>query len=155
DALSVVLREKCGEAAPPASKIRETLESVGDIVRAHTAGLFPPEPVEAPKPESGANGADGNGIDHAGPTEDDMNGAIGSREDALRVLAKVSAYFRAAEPHSPIAFTLDDVIRRARMTLPELLTELLPDANARRAFLTSAGIKPTADVVPPAPAAQK
>jgi hypothetical protein len=32
---------------------------------------------------------------------------------------------------------------------------LLPDANARRAFLTSAGIKPTADVVPPAPAAQK
>ena len=39
-------------------------------------------------------------------------------------------------------FTLDDVIRRARMTLPELLAELLPDAAARRTFLMSAGIRP-------------
>jgi type VI secretion system protein ImpA len=149
-----VLREKCGDAAPATSKIRETLESVQDILRAHTAGLIPPDPVVV-APPPGANGQSdedqmGNGIDHTGRTEVDMNAAIGSREDALRLLGKVSAWFRAAEPHSPIAFTLDDVIRRARMTLPELLIELLPDANARRAFLTSAGIKPTAELAPPA-----
>ena len=80
---------------------------------------------------------------------------VADREEALRTLAKVAAYFRVAEPHSPIAFALDDLIRRARMTLPELLAELLPDVNARRTFLTSAGIKPDATPAPANAAPQK
>ena len=89
----------------------------------------------------------GNGADHAAGDQParagtGISGAINNREEALRALAKISEFFKATEPHSTIAFTLDDVIRRARMTLPELLAELLPDETARRTFLTSAGIRP-------------
>ena len=71
-----------------------------------------------------------------------MPGMVGGREEALQTLAKISDFFKRTEPHSTIAFTLDDVVRRARMTLPELLAELLPDESARRTFLISAGIRP-------------
>lgn len=142
DTLSALLSEKCGAAAPPTSAIRNAVETVHDMVRSRTLDLIPPEkPAGESAGEGSMDAAGGNG---AAPAEKAAKplGAIASREDALGVLAKVSDYFRVAEPHSPIAFTLDDLIRRARMSLPELLGELLPDANARRIFLTSAGIRP-------------
>jgi type VI secretion system protein ImpA len=139
EALRALLERKCGKDAPPVSRIRETLEELQDILRPYAP---PPEVATA------GNGATAPGDEKeaggASLAEPAMTGTISSREDALRLLARASAYFRAAEPHSPLAFALDDLIRRARMTLPELLTELLPDANARRMFLTSAGIKPDA-----------
>jgi type VI secretion system protein ImpA len=145
DAVSTLLSEKCGAAAPPTSAIRGTVETVYDIVRTRTLDLIPPEkPAGEGATEGAMEAAAGNGAAPTGPAARPL-GAIANREDALGVLAKVSDYFRTAEPHSPIAFTLDELIRRARMSLPELLSELLPDANARRTFLTSAGIRPPAE----------
>jgi type VI secretion system protein ImpA len=138
DQLSALLSEKYASDAPPTSRIRETLGGVYDLVRSRTRDIIPPEPVAA----NGSNAAEGSqGEALAG------NGAlrapgVGNREEALQTLAKISEFFKRTEPHSTIAFTLDDVIRRARMTLPELLAELLPDEAARRTFLMSAGIKP-------------
>jgi type VI secretion system protein ImpA len=139
EALRALLDAKCGKAVPPVSRIREALEGVQDILRPYAP---PPEVAttgNGATPPGGEKDASGES-----PAEPAMTATISSREDALRLLARASAYFRTAEPHSPLAFALDDLIRRARMTLPELLTELLPDANARRMFLTSAGIKPDA-----------
>lgn len=142
DAVSALLSEKCGAAAPPTSAIRGAVETVYDMVRSRTLDLIPPEkPAGQGATEGSMEAAAANGAAPAEPTAKPL-GAITSREDALGVLGKVSDYFRTAEPHSPIAFTLDELIRRARMSLPELLSELLPDANARRTFLTSAGIRP-------------
>ena len=63
-----------------------------------------------------------------------------SREDALRTLEAVARYFREAEPHSPVSYTLTELVRRARLPFVELLAELLPDEDARRGLLTAAGI---------------
>jgi len=65
-----------------------------------------------------------------------------TREQAFSELAKIADFFRRIEPHSPISYTLDEVVRRGRMTLPELLSELIQDEGARRLFLLSSGIKP-------------
>jgi type VI secretion system protein ImpA len=65
-----------------------------------------------------------------------------SREDALKMLETIATFFRRTEPASPIAYTLDDAIRRAKLSWPELLEEVVPDANLRVAILTSLGIKP-------------
>jgi type VI secretion system protein ImpA len=154
EALRVELAAKCGDATPPLSKIRETLEATQDILRPWAPAARTTASTEVREPAAGLNG---NGVaqeHHANGEETSelsVTHNLNSREEALHTLAKVSAYFRATEPHSPIAFALDDLIRRARMTLPELLAELLPDVNARRTFLTSAGIKP--DVPPPAASA--
>lgn len=139
DALSTRLTAAYGNDAPPTSRIKGTIEEVYDIVHPRTRDMFPPEPTAAEANGSGAPAAEGA---HAANGAGFTPGAIASREEALRALSKISEFFKATEPHSTIAFTLDDVVRRARMTLPELLAELLPDAAARRTFLTSAGIRP-------------
>jgi type VI secretion system protein ImpA len=147
EALQTLLLERCAKAMPPTSRIRSLLDSIADIVRPHTAGLV------AAKPPGAGLGAPTdvklNGIhppQNTTPPESPPAihpvGVIMNRNEALDALRKVSAYFRTAEPHSPVAFVLEDLIRRANMSFPELLAELLPDATARRAFLMNAGIKP-------------
>lgn len=69
-------------------------------------------------------------------------GRIMRREDALRAIAAAADYFVAQEPLSPIGATLREVDRRARMSLNELLSELIPDDSAREAFYWRSGIKP-------------
>ena len=69
-------------------------------------------------------------------------GAIAGREQALRQLTEIAAWFKRNEPSSPIGFTLDEAVRRARLGWPELVAELVADETARYSLLTSAGIKP-------------
>jgi type VI secretion system protein ImpA len=65
------------------------------------------------------------------------------REQALRTLEQLAAFFQKTEPHSFLAYTLADAARRGRMSLPELLAEVLQDDSARSAMLTALGIRPT------------
>jgi type VI secretion system protein ImpA len=54
----------------------------------------------------------------------------------------VADFFRRSEPHSVLSYALDQVVRWGKMTLPELLTELLPDEAPRKNLFRLAGIKP-------------
>src|SRR5205085_11255398 len=67
---------------------------------------------------------------------------INSREEALRALAQIADFFRRTEPHSPLAYTLQEAVRRGRMTWPELIAEIVPDITYRSAILSSLGIRP-------------
>jgi type VI secretion system protein ImpA len=66
------------------------------------------------------------------------------REQALRTLEQLAAFFQKTEPHSFLAYTLADAARRGRLSLPELLAEVLQDDSARSAMLTALGIRPQA-----------
>jgi type VI secretion system protein ImpA len=57
------------------------------------------------------------------------------------MLGEIAEYFRKTEPQSPLAYTIDDAIRRGRMSWPDLLAELVNDDTTRRAILVSLGIK--------------
>jgi type VI secretion system protein ImpA len=70
-------------------------------------------------------------------------GGISGREQALGQLGEIAAWFKRNEPHSPLAYTLEEAARRGRMSWPQLLEELMPDQSGRHALLTSLGIKPT------------
>jgi type VI secretion system protein ImpA len=74
--------------------------------------------------------------------------ALMNREDMLKELARISEYFRKTEPQSPLAYTLEEAIRRGRLSWPELLAELVSDTAVRDSILVQLGIRPT----PPAPA---
>ncbi|KMO17280.1 hypothetical protein QR78_17830 [Methylobacterium indicum] len=67
--------------------------------------------------------------------------AIASRDQAFDELLTIAAYFRQTEPHSPISYALETVVRRGRMTLLDLLGELIPEAEGRERFLRQAGIE--------------
>ncbi|WP_164870831.1 type VI secretion system protein TssA [Mesobaculum littorinae] len=68
-------------------------------------------------------------------------GRIETREDALRALSDVAAFFRRTEPHSPMSHSLETLIRRGRMDFMSLLAELIPDEMTRENVFTTAGIK--------------
>jgi len=67
--------------------------------------------------------------------------SLRTRDDAIRQLEELAAWFRKTEPHSPMSYTLHDAVRRARMTLPELLAEVLTNVDARTAMLNTLGIR--------------
>jgi len=68
-------------------------------------------------------------------------GSLANREQALRLLEQVAEFFQKTEPHSFLAYTLEEAARRGRMSLPELLAEVLQDEGARTAMLTALGIR--------------
>lgn len=137
-AMSEVVDEKAGSDSPATSRVRDLL---GDILSA--VGKYAPQ-------ENGGAAAGGmpevagpiTSFVNAGPAGFAPAGRVVTREDMLRELSRIAEWFRAAEPTSPLSQTLDDAVRRARMTLPQLLVELVDDENSRNAILSSLGIKP-------------
>ncbi|HTH97163.1 MAG TPA: type VI secretion system protein TssA [Stellaceae bacterium] len=134
--LDRLLTERCGAEAPPTSTITHILEEIEDAVIFLT-GL---REVAAPAVES----IEAEPVATVAEPEIQLpRKGIASREEALRLLDEIGQYFRRTEPHSPLSYTIEDLVRRGRMSLPELLAELLQDSAARHNLLTAAGIRST------------
>jgi type VI secretion system protein ImpA len=137
--LGAALEERCGSSAPPASNIRSALEACRETVLStarHKLQTAEPsedgEAVEeAPTPEAPA----GEGPGRPG-------GPLRRREEAFRQLLQVAEFFRRTEPHSPVSYALEQAVRWGRMSLPALLTELIPDDSSRQQFFRQVGIRP-------------
>ena len=144
-ALSAHLDAVCGDETPPSSTIRNTLVEAQDALRDFTgldqAALDEPEPAESPavQPDAGQGAPEAGraaSVQAAGPA------TLETRDDALRELGRIATFFREHEPNSPTAYTLQTLIRRARLPLADLLQELIPDEAVRRVYLNVAGIGP-------------
>ncbi|WP_366657433.1 type VI secretion system protein TssA [Fodinicurvata sp. EGI_FJ10296] len=152
-ALADAFDAAAGPDAPPTSNIRNLMQSVQGIAASVSRDRLPAADSGAGEAAADAaagdgaaasGGSAGAGVAQGGGTAV-PTGAVQSREQAFQVLAKIADYFRTNEPHSPISYSLDDLVRRGRMSFPDLLAELMDDADARRRLLTSAGIKPPQD----------
>jgi type VI secretion system protein ImpA len=132
-AMDEALTARFGSIAPSTRRVSEALQAIieletriaGAPVSEETAG------GEEPAAEGGGGGvavASAGGGGGGGPKP------LRTREDAIRQIEEIAEFFRKTEPHSPLAFTLDDAARRARLPLTELLTEVLPDSSAAGRF---------------------
>lgn len=130
--MDTVLAEYAGSAKPSLADVRGLLERIDGFARrlAPEGEAVPDEttiePGAAPPPRSAPTSA----------------GAIATREDALRRLDEVADWFRRNEPQSPLSYTLTEAVRRGRMSLPDLLADVVSDYSTRAAILTALGIKP-------------
>ncbi len=126
-----------GDAVPATGRVRNLLESLQRLV-----GRYVPDDELAPA-EPAEGGEDGLAAD--GPATDaeprPVLSAPRSRDAMLDDIIRIASAFRESEPNSPLSFTLEEAVRRARLPWPELLRELMPDAAARSAVLTGAGIR--------------
>jgi type VI secretion system protein ImpA len=125
--------------SPPTRRVSETLDKVATIVNRYgpapaASGQDMPEGVGA---EAAAGEEAGAGA-VAGPAKAKR---LATREDALASLNEIADYFRRTEPQSPLAYTIDEAIRRGRLTWPELMAELVKDDQVRTNILISLGIK--------------
>ncbi|WP_227271925.1 type VI secretion system protein TssA [Roseobacter weihaiensis] len=136
EACDKALTELLGREAPPFSQIQEILEDSEAVLRRLADLGEAPEEAE-PASESPVVETPSE------VTAQTSAGAIRSREDAFEHLLRIARFFRHAEPHSPIADTLETLVRRGRMDFLTLIEELIPDPNARQAVMTSAGIGKT------------
>lgn len=144
-AMGEVLDAKAGQDSPSVRAVRELLDEVLTIAER----FAPAAEAEAPGAEEAGGSAPGDeaGADQAGGpgvARGPLVGAV-NREDMLRELSRIAAFFRRTEPQSPLGYTLEEAIRRGRMTWPELLAEIVSDTSVRDNILMQLGIRP----VPP------
>jgi type VI secretion system protein ImpA len=137
--LEKVLDARFGPDSPSIRKVTGLLQRMLEIVTrlggAPAQGAEPQVHAE----EGGHEAA--TGAVAAGPT----GAPLASREAALRELDRIAEFFRRTEPHSPLAYTLDEAVRRGRMTFFELLAEVLPDADTRKGICERLGMRPETD----------
>ena len=145
EGMTEVLDVKASEDPPPTSDVRNMLKDILGVASHYApavddAGAADEQIAEADGGGGAAVASGGGGI--AGFNLGATGQKTVSREDALRTLETIATFFRRNEPTSPLSYTLDDAIRRAKLTWPELLEEVVPDFTTRAAILTSLGIKP-------------
>lgn len=154
-AASAALEAAAGRDRPPTARIHDLLLGIQTLAHAQGGPFGDPASettlVAAAASSSVVAGMHGS---VAAATDGSVmplksaaaTGGAMTREDALRLLAEVAAFFRRTEPHSPLFYTLEDAVRRARMNLLVLLAEIVPDVDQRDGMLLRLGVRP-----PPAP----
>jgi type VI secretion system protein ImpA len=74
------------------------------------------------------------------PTGSTAN-SLSSREQALGNLLQVAAFFRKTEPHSPLSYSLEQAVRWGKMSLPDLLKDLVGDSSVLSEVYRRMGIQ--------------
>jgi len=137
-----VLEEAVGrvatsDATPATGRVRSVLVSLARLVERYVS-------VEAPAEADPAGHDAAESIEPGvAPPPPSPKPTAASRDAMLDEVVRIAAAFRRNEPNSPLSFTLEEAVRRARLPWPELLRELMPDLAARSAVLNGAGIKPS------------
>jgi type VI secretion system protein ImpA len=138
DQLYNIFYEHVGVDAPPVSGIVNALQQILEAVRLFAKdklAFAAAKAEQALHEEQLADKGDGTT-----PEAVMSNNLVTDRESALRQLQKIAHFFRQNEPHSPISYTIEELIKRAHMSLPELVNELIVDEDARRYFFLSTGM---------------
>lgn len=55
----------------------------------------------------------------------DTAGTLNNRDEVLKILLQAADFFRRTEPHSPISYMLERIVRWGKLPFPELLKELI------------------------------
>ncbi len=136
-ALGATLDQLCGPDSPSFSGIERTIDLLSHFVRRTLAdrGFNPPPMAAAAQARTIGQPDEGAGQLAERPAvimPPRSAGPIASREQAYRLLAEVADYLSRAEPHSPTPYLLRRAVSWGRMSLPELLQELMEDDGGRR-----------------------
>ncbi len=144
--LDAVFMSVCPAEAPPSSMIAESLQTVRDAIgflgrdkiAAHRAAQEAGDDREEDSIEdasAAAPAAPGQKPQREG------SGAIISREDAVSRMRLIARYFRETEPHSPVSYALENVIRWSTLPLDRLLDEWIDDEHARERYKLMTGMR--------------
>lgn len=137
--LKAVIDAKCISPDPSDPFYLPDLSSAGEGVR-RIAGivkkLAPADLIVDPEPVA-AEGTTGSSDT---PSPIIASGGQMTREIAFAQLTQLAAFFRQTEPHSPISYAIEQTVRWGRMSLPELLTELVANDDSRKAMFERAGL---------------
>jgi type VI secretion system protein ImpA len=135
------LDELCGVAEAPAiSNIVNALQECHGAVKHLTRHKLPEvDPASEDGGDTDEAGAPGESA--TASAQQPAGGPIATREDAFRKLTEISAFFRKTEPHSPISYMLERVVKWGDLSLEDLIRELIPDSSARDFYGSLTGVR--------------
>ncbi|UTV99820.1 type VI secretion system protein TssA [Marinomonas rhizomae] len=142
--LESFLNDMCGFDAPPTSAIKNTLSVAQEALKviAHIeARSVDPEDIPESEEVEESDRVESKPITRVGAI-DPASYYPASREEALVMTSRLSLFFENTEPHSPLSHQMKRVERWGRMSLAELMEELLDDDNARQQFFRLIGLNP-------------
>lgn len=128
----------CGPDAPMGANIRKSLNSALTALNTIAKSILMPEVTTTEEADAVITDGDA-GTEKA---EFKLSGSIKNRLEAFKALQNIAEFFKHTEPHSPIGYTLEKVVRWGDMSLPQLLAELIPDPNAKDYYQKVVGIQP-------------
>jgi type VI secretion system protein ImpA len=155
-ALNAAIDEKFERQAPGLRSIQGALEDVHALVERilqEKRVLEPDAPASAQTSDSDGNQTgfpvEGNGAGGGSPAMQlrgatagrASSSAIASRQEAYRKLAEAAAYFREAEPHSPVSYLVERAIRWGQMPLESWLAEVVKSDDVLIALRETLGLK--------------
>jgi len=131
--LDLFLNGQCAELAPSFHAIRSVLNEIQDTICNIAKDKLQRTPAAA---DTGSVDSEITGSRSSAA----VTGMPGTRQQALAQLREIAQFFRQTEPHSPISYAVEKAIRWGERPLHELLSELIPDENARSTFSLMTGI---------------
>lgn len=126
-------------APQPTSNIKKSLEQSLAAVN-HIAGDKFKE-IENIEEEQVDDNVEVSENDADVPVKSKLSAELSTREDAIKKLQEIAVFFRKTEPHSPMSYTIEQVVRWSELSLPELLNELITDNDARTGYFKLSGIQ--------------
>lgn len=138
-----VVDSKLGADGPSFVSARESLASASHELQrlAREAGA-----ISGAVAAGAETGADGTAQSATGGAAGGVTGGpLRSREQALGQLREVAAFFRATEPHSPVAYLADKAVQWGDMPLHLWLRAVLKDAGALAHVEELLGVEPPRD----------
>jgi len=124
--LQATLDAKMGEYSPAFGQAFEALEDVRLFLQRHASTPSKKSATESHGviASSDSNLGQTDGADEGG------NGPIRNREQAIRQLHEIGAFFRRTEPHSPVAYLAEKAAKWGTMPLHEWLRTVLKEDGA-------------------------
>jgi type VI secretion system protein ImpA len=118
--VAAAMQEKAGfQSAPDFEPLQRPLARIHAVLSDHLATRAPAAPAS---PEGQTNSAG------AAPATGAGLGEIASRQDAIRAMDAIAAFFRKNEPSSPVPLLLDRAKRLVSKSFLELLEDIAPDS---------------------------
>ncbi|MFI5447677.1 type VI secretion system protein TssA [Polaromonas sp. UC242_47] len=154
DGLARLLDDKMRVNAPSVARVGEMLRRIERAVVSLIDGRdpqpaqdpatsLPAAEIPFPMPEDEPMDAQTPTPEAAAGALAPRSGPIASREDAYRMLEVVAAYLQKTEPHSPTPYLVQRAVTWGRMSLADLMQEVVREEGDIARYFSLLGIKET------------
>ncbi len=150
--LTKLLADKFGHDAPPSTNIRNALNKARKAIKTIAKDVLPSNMPIADADETSTDMPVGmmpdvGSMESANLTMGaapilNTSATLQNRKAAFDTLKGLAEFFKRTEPHSPVGYMLERVIRWGDMALPELMKQLLTEHHAQQEFYKMAGVEP-------------
>ena len=144
DEISAIVQEHCGpdmlHTSQISSELRTYIKASSTLLTHRNKSQAAELPEVDIEEEESMEAGSGNATNQPVIPEISTGSRALTRETAFAQLSQISAFFRQSEPHSPISYAIDNIIKWGDMPLSELVGQLIPDSSARQLFCMMTGV---------------